>query len=60
MEADSGFVRNIRSPGSPDLVVKDGGNDMDEYEEEQNESMIFNFLSFFFLLSSLQSYSCFI
>lgn len=50
MEADSGFVRNIRSPGSSDLVIKVNGQDADRYDEEQEESMILNFSSFSFSL----------
>ncbi|KAL3982540.1 hypothetical protein ACH3XW_47575 [Acanthocheilonema viteae] len=37
MEADSGFVRNIRSPGSSDLIIKVNGRDVDEYDEERDE-----------------------
>uniref|UniRef100_A0AAF5PHV6 Uncharacterized protein n=1 Tax=Wuchereria bancrofti TaxID=6293 RepID=A0AAF5PHV6_WUCBA len=37
IEADSGFVRNIRSPGSSDLVTKVNGKDMNRYNEEREE-----------------------
>uniref|UniRef100_A0A915PQ32 Uncharacterized protein n=1 Tax=Setaria digitata TaxID=48799 RepID=A0A915PQ32_9BILA len=37
MEADSGFVRNIRSPGSSDLVIKVNGKEVDTYDEEREE-----------------------
>ncbi|EFO25950.2 hypothetical protein LOAG_02530 [Loa loa] len=37
IEADSGFVRNIRSPGSSDLIIKVNGKDMDRYDEEREE-----------------------
>ncbi|VDP12362.1 unnamed protein product [Onchocerca flexuosa] len=37
MEADSGFVRNVRSPGSSDLVIKVNGKDVNRYDEEPEE-----------------------
>lgn len=55
MEADSGFVRNVRSPGSSDLVIKVNGKDVNRYDEEPEESMIFDFPNFFFLFSSPHS-----
>ncbi|CAG9535240.1 unnamed protein product [Cercopithifilaria johnstoni] len=37
MEADSGFVRNVRSPGLSDLVIRVNGRDVNEYEEKRDE-----------------------
>ncbi|VDK72125.1 unnamed protein product [Onchocerca ochengi] len=39
MEADSGFVRNVRSPGSSDLVIKVNGKDVNRYDEEPEETV---------------------
>ncbi|KAM3725640.1 LIN1-like protein [Dirofilaria immitis] len=37
MEADSGFVRNVRSPGSSDLIIKVNGKNVDRYDEEREQ-----------------------
>lgn len=40
MEADSGFARYIRFPGSSDRIINVNGRNVNEFDEGRDESMI--------------------